>query len=277
MPFDFGTDYAVRINLNSGVNAALAGLLLSPANAGGGANSVRDSNGVLVPVGLDQYSVATFTTGLAGQNNHTLDFGFSTSSPTPTSTPTSTSTPIQTGTVTPPLSTPPPSTPTIPGQPAISKVADPPFAAPGDTVRWAIAVSNPNSQALANVSFTDPVPAQLEIIGTQIDPNRGTVVVNGQFVTYSVGVLNPNETITITIQTRVRPDTSVPFYITNVASLTGGGDASATVLSPVTLPHTGEEPWWRTPMLLIALAVIVGLGATAGSLIVRKRLIKPNG
>ena len=265
VPFDFSTQYAARINLDTGVNAGLAGLLLSPANAGGGTNTVRDSNGLLVPVGVDQYSVGTFTTGLAGQNDHTIDFGFSSSTATATPTPGSTMT------VTPP----PGSTPTTPGQPAISKRADPPFAAPGDTVRWIIAVSNPNSQTLTNVSFTDPVPAQLEITGTQIDTNRGTVVVNGQTVTYSVDMMNPNETINVTIITRIRPDTTTPFNITNVASLTGDGSASATVLSPVTLPSTGEEPWWRTPML-ITLAVIVGLGMSASGLIVRKRRIKPN-
>ena len=266
VPFDFSTQYAVRINLDTGVNATLAGLNLSPANAGSGANTVRDSNGVLVPVGLDQYSVGTFTTGLAGQNDHTIDFGFSAARAT------ATPTPVTTTTATPP----PGSTPTTPGQPTISKIADPPFAVPGDTVRWIIAVSNPNSQALTNVSFTDPVPAQLEITGTQIDPNRGTVVVNGQTVSYSVGTLNPNETINVTIITRIRPDTTAPFTITNVASLTGDGNATGTVMSPVTLPSTGEEPWWRTPALL-ALVVIVGVGASAGGLLIRKRLIKPNG
>jgi uncharacterized repeat protein (TIGR01451 family) len=69
VPFAENTNYQVRINTTQ---AALAGYNLTTPNAGGATNDVRDSNGVAVGT----LAVANVTTGTAGQNNHTIDFGF---------------------------------------------------------------------------------------------------------------------------------------------------------------------------------------------------------
>ena len=152
----------------------------------------------------------------------------------------------------------------------MSKVADPPFAMPGDTVNWRITLTNPSAQTLTNISFTDPVPSQLEITGTQVNPNQGTVTVNGQNVSYHVTSMSPGETIVVTITTRIRTDVTVPFTITNDSSLGGGGTASGSVLSVGTLAHTGEEPWWRTP-LLIGLALVVAASLLTTGYFVQRR------
>lgn len=73
VPLADNTTYQVRIDTNQ---PNLVGYSISTPNVGGGANSVRDSNGV--PTG--SLSIATVTTGTAGQNNHTIDFGFFTPS-----------------------------------------------------------------------------------------------------------------------------------------------------------------------------------------------------
>lgn len=73
VPFTENTNYQVRINT---AQAALTGYTLTTTNAGGATNDVRDSNGA--PVGT--LAIANVTTGTAGQNNHTIDFGFFTQS-----------------------------------------------------------------------------------------------------------------------------------------------------------------------------------------------------
>ena len=263
----FNTNYQVRINLNPTVNSSLASLFVSPSNAGGGTNLVRDSNGVETTVGPDQYSVASVTTGFAGVNDHTLDFGFSTIdsgvTPTPETTASVTPGPEFTASVS---SGTPEQTIT---RPLITKSVDPPFAAPGASVTWTIVVSNPSGQAISNVSFTDPVPPEIEITGTRVSPNRGTVDVSGQNVTYTIAVLNPGELITVTILSRIHLDVAPPYSLTNIATLNTGESASATVYSASSLAHTGEEPWWRTP-LVITLVLVGVMGVFIGTLVLRR-------
>jgi uncharacterized repeat protein (TIGR01451 family) len=185
-----------------------------------------------------------------GWNNHTYDFGFNT--------------------VPPPRATPTPgSGQAAPGlNPTITKVVDPPFAQPGDRVTWRVTVSNPHNVPLPNVNFTDNMDSRLEIISTSA--SAGTVTVSGQTVTWSIGVLDPGQSVTTTIVTRIRSGTALPFTINNLAVLGGGGSAaaglgsysgqaSATLLSVGSLPATGLEPWWRTPLLVIAAGLALGL------------------
>ena len=86
-PFQYGlnllpnTNYEIRIPFAEGPNqqAALAGLFLTEANSDPSANGdLRDSDGQLVGV----FAFINLTTGAAGANNHTYDFGFSPEPPT---------------------------------------------------------------------------------------------------------------------------------------------------------------------------------------------------
>ncbi len=69
LPITENTNYQVRIDTTQ---ANLAGYNTTTPNAGGVVNDVRDSNGVTA----GNFAVASVTTGTAGQNNHTIDFGF---------------------------------------------------------------------------------------------------------------------------------------------------------------------------------------------------------
>ena len=74
------TDYEIRIPNVSGASkqAQLAGLMPTTANVG--TNNEIDSDAIVS--GTNTYASIAFTTGNAGENNHTLDFGFKCITPT---------------------------------------------------------------------------------------------------------------------------------------------------------------------------------------------------
>ncbi|MBZ0282146.1 MAG: DUF11 domain-containing protein, partial [Anaerolineae bacterium] len=221
-----------------------------PANYGGGPltpyyattnNTVldlRDSDGLVVdfaalvsPANVPEVSL---TTGLAGENDHTYDFGFSLVAVTPT--------PF---TVTPPGGTPPPGV-------SVFKSAAPPFAGPGDTVTWTLTATGTGAVPSTNIVINDTLP--VELIYVSHSASTGSVSVSGQSINWTIPVLNPGTNATLTITTRIRPDVAVPFSITNVAS-----GASASVLSVSRLPATGESFWSFVQPLVIMLVVAVGV------------------
>lgn len=154
----------------------------------------------------------------------------------------------------PPATAVPPGGGIIIADPVISKSASPPFALPGDIVTFTVTVTNPSAVAATNVVVTDPIPNELEIIS--VSSTGGSTNTSGQTVTLTIPTLNPGTTVTMTIQTRVRAGTAVPFNITNVASLNNGKTASASVSSVGRLPSTGETPFWRDWLLFGAFGII---------------------
>ncbi|MBL8162683.1 MAG: DUF11 domain-containing protein [Anaerolineae bacterium] len=134
--------------------------------------------------------------------------------------------------------------------PFLTKIANPPFALPGELVTWTITVTNPSSVPATNVVVTDNMPPEVEILS--VDPASASF--SGQNVSLTIPTLNPGASVTLTIRTRVRANASVPFIITNVASLNNGKSASATVSSVRRLPSTGETPYWRDPLLTLLAA-----------------------
>jgi uncharacterized repeat protein (TIGR01451 family)/LPXTG-motif cell wall-anchored protein len=144
----------------------------------------------------------------------------------------------------------------------VSKSANPPFAMPGATVTWTIMVSNPGSVPVTNIVVVDDVPAEVEI--QNVTSTAGTVTSNGQVVTFTIGALNPGESVTIVIETRVRDDVNVPFIITNRASITNAENptprqSEATVTSVSSLPETGETLWVAPLFGLLALIALAGM------------------
>lgn len=92
--------YELRIPNSSGLNqqAALGGLMLTPANLGGATNgNLRDSDGSVVGNTVG-YAIPCAELAGIGLNNHTFDFGFTAlpSTATPTATPTLTPMPTPT-------------------------------------------------------------------------------------------------------------------------------------------------------------------------------------
>ncbi len=290
-----GVFYNVRLD-NPGDYAgagALTGWTLTSNDLG---TDVNDSDGTIVG-GFPNIRVQI---GTFGENNHTLDFGFS-QEPTPTpgpptatatntpSAPTATNTPsgatntpsgvtntpaVVTGTPGTPVviisgtpatltGTPPTATATL-GTQIFAKDVDPPFAQPGDIVTWIITIFNSTNQAVADVSVTDNIPDGLEIV--DVSATSGSASWSGQTVTFTQASLGPQQTVVITITTRVRP--GAPFIIENVALLRSinwgdvGADgitAKARLVLASEQPGTGQTPWWRLPLLVAGIAL--GLAA----------------
>lgn len=72
LPLQFNSNYQVRISLTQPA-ITTPGYSLTTPNASSGANSdARDSDGTV----SGSFAIVNFSTGTAGQNNHTYDFGF---------------------------------------------------------------------------------------------------------------------------------------------------------------------------------------------------------
>jgi hypothetical protein len=72
LPIQFNRSYQVRIDLTQTAITTPRYTLTTPDASSGPGSDLRDSDGQ--PVG--NFAVASFSTGTAGQNNHTYDFGF---------------------------------------------------------------------------------------------------------------------------------------------------------------------------------------------------------
>jgi len=155
----------------------------------------------------------------------------------------------------------------------IGKLADPPFALPGDPVNWVITIRNPGSTAVTGIVVNDTLPAQVEITG--VTSSSGSATFTGQSITFIQAALGPGETITITVQTRVRASAVPPYTLRNRASLTNAENptpryAEAIVISAETLPDTGDSRWslWRTPLL-----ILIGIASALAAWIVGRRRV----
>lgn len=139
----------------------------------------------------------------------------------------------------------PTSLPITIADPMIAKDVSAPFAQPDGPISWTITVTNPNSVPIHNITVIDNLPPQAELVSATA--TAGSISTTGQ-------------TVVITIEGRVRSDAS-GAVITNVASLTSAENptphtAQATVLRVTELPRTGETPWWRTPLLALAIGTL---------------------
>ncbi|MBZ0290338.1 MAG: DUF11 domain-containing protein, partial [Anaerolineae bacterium] len=188
----------------------------------------RDSDGrngaPLQLVSATNFPGVRLTTGDFGENNHTYDFGFALLPPPTTTTGNVVSNSGGSAGLT------------------VTKGVDKPFAAPGETVIWTITVTNNSNAPVNNVQIDDTLPSTLNILAGQIrvSSSTGQVSVNGNTVTFTQPVIQPGETVTITIPTTISSSITLPFIIVNQVT---GYDAQAQVLSVTRLPNTGESPW----------------------------------
>jgi uncharacterized repeat protein (TIGR01451 family) len=128
--------------------------------------------------------------------------------------------------------------------PAIVKLGDPSLALPGEIVRWIITVTNNGTGPATNVVITDTVPDPFIVIGAETPV--GTFTITGQTVTFFLGTLNPGQSVTVVIVTRVRDDIVPPISVTNEAALTWDGGTRRTATGTVRvvrqeLPATGQR------------------------------------
>ncbi|MBC8171002.1 MAG: DUF11 domain-containing protein [Anaerolineae bacterium] len=155
----------------------------------------------------------------------------------------------------------------------ITKTVDKPFAQPGERVTWTIEVLNTSPAPLSDVVVADTLPAELEPISAVT--TRGTVTLSNQNYSFNIGSLAPNESVRITIISRIRAAVQPPYVLVNTAVLLVAGNAidqaEASVVSAQTLPATGEALLSTVrPALLLA---TISLGVMAG-VIFRVRYIE---
>lgn len=248
------TVYEVRLddpaNYNGGPLTDYYITRLNAATLRDGNDDARDSDGVnrnpTQLVSDTNFPFVRLTTRIYGDNDHTYDFGFARETTTLTETP-----------------------PETPGPGieitsfGISKVADPPFSAPGEEVSWTIIVTNNSDTPAQNVTVVDRVPSELEILSV---PSNATV--SGQTVRLTFAEIEARSSVTVVIRTRIRDDIAVPFIIVNEVSVEGGPSTQAQVLSVTRLPETGETPLLRWVLIGAAFIAL----AAAGLLLARRRL-----
>ena len=109
--------------------------------------------------------------------------------------------------------------------PALTKSVSPDEAQIGDTVDFALTVSNHGDKTAEDVVVTDPLPDFLDVLDAGAD--RGAVAVDGRTVTVSIGSVAPGEVITIHIRARVNAQAQPPGG-TNTAWLTTSNDSNDT-------------------------------------------------
>jgi LPXTG-site transpeptidase (sortase) family protein len=134
--------------------------------------------------------------------------------------------------------------------PNVSKSVSPTQSFIGGTVTFTLTVTNGGTGVANNVTVSDTLSSFFDVVSTSA--TRGTASVDGRTITFSVGTVNPGETVSLTIVARVNY-TATTGDIPNVASLshvvngTTFTESSNTVTvrisgtSPL-LPVTGEPP-----------------------------------
>ncbi len=144
---------------------------------------------------------------------------------------------------------------TAPAQPTftLTKQAQPAIATAGDAVTFVITMSNTGSDTYTNLNAEDVVPAEFEILDASF--SAGSIAINGQTVSFNVPTLASGQTVTATINTRIRAGVSNPLLTNEVCAGANNLAATctqATVLGVQTLPATGETPLWRILLMLSA-------------------------
>ncbi len=187
---DANTDYVIRMDNASdfavgGVLDGWAATVADAAPVGDGSDDVRDSDGVAA---ADGFPEITYTSGGAGENDHTLDFGFQ-----------------------------------APFDLALTKqLADGTNLgsfAPGETVTFTIEVFNQGAVDATDIAVVDYVPAGLTLAdGNWTDNGDGTATLN----TPIAGPLTPATSTTVDISFTIDADAS--GTLVNWAEIAGASD-----------------------------------------------------
>ena len=134
--------------------------------------------------------------------------------------------------------------------PTLDKQANVSEVQPGDPVVWTITITNGSTSTFTGLVMQDTVPDTVPV--GSVDVSQGSAVSQSNVVTAEIGDLGPGESATVTINTTVDPDVSVPSSIVNSACVThdGGGQVCETVTVNVApgveaLPSTGvgRDDW----------------------------------
>lgn len=128
---------------------------------------------------------------------------------------------------------------------SIRKLASTTQPTVGGTIEFTLIVNNTGDETAQDVVVTDPVPDFLQVTGATA--TRGTVAINGNTVTVTIGPVGAGDTVTITITATV---VSLPSGSNNrnIASLTttsndqNTNDNTSSVQIGQTSGDTGQQP-----------------------------------
>ena len=176
---------------------------------------------------------------------------------TPLVTATSTSSPTVTPTGVSSTNVPPTTQNTRAADPVLSMAADPQLAEPGEIVTFTITIINHGDMPATNVIVSDPLESALQIGSAAA--SQGIFTINGQSVLFTVGSINPAQTVTLKVLTHVRGNVVPPMDVINTVRLdyVQGSRRIMSVTIHITrgnLPATGEHPY-DAPDVLLPLVV----------------------
>jgi len=176
---------------------------------------------------------------------------------TPLVTATSTSSPTVTPTSVSSTNVPPTTQNTRAADPVLSMAADPQLAEPGEIVTFTITIINHGDMPATNVIVSDPLESALQIGSAAA--SQGIFTINGQSVLFTVGSINPAQTVTLKVLTHVRGNVVPPMDVINTVRLdyVQGSRRIMPVTVHITrgnLPATGEHPY-DAPDVLLPLVV----------------------
>ncbi len=98
---------------------------------------------------------------------------------------------------------PPPPPPPPPGMLTFTKVADRQTAKPGDPITFTLTATNGGGTPVTQAVVNDPVPNMF--IVQSASSTQGTSTVSGNNVTFTLGTINPGQTVTMKINTIIQP------------------------------------------------------------------------
>jgi len=115
----------------------------------------------------------------------------------------------------------------------------------GEKLTWTITVFNQGTALGSNVSVVDTLPNNLRV--DSADASQGTFTISGQTVTFSIGALNPGQTVTLHVVTTVLTSAASTTNTACVSAATAFAApnprcSSAPALPATRLPSTGYPP-----------------------------------
>jgi|GEM_PF-700632 len=275
--------------LNGAVFSYDAGTYIYQPNAAEGALSVTVVDQLPdteTPTPTETHTATTTITGtlLTPTATATLTASITGTPPTATSSPTKTVTgtpPTPTRTTTPTI------TGTITPNPAITNAVSPTEARTGQNFTFTIRVTNNGSAAATDVTVRSSYSTYETISSANSTKGTTNTSTSTRTVTGNIGTLNPGESATVTVVTRVSTSATSTVTLTNAATVTyrfGSSNFSRTsnsvtyrVTGSSTLPGTGfmeldtpDDGPAVTAALIGGLLALLGFGALLYSLYARQ-------
>lgn len=163
--------------------------------------------------------------------------------------------------------------------PALSKIGVLPaggLGLPGEKLTWTITLTNNGTATAYDVPLEDTIRPELRVDGADI--SKGSVVINGQTVSFTIPSIAPGETITAHIYTTVL-SSPLDGVFTNEVFLKVGdtllASAKAAVSGVGVLPSTGYEPKEEAglnPWLIASAIAALAFVLTLGGALIRRRM-----